>query len=584
VPQNRSKRSGAPKWEQLQARLLWPEQIAYEEIRPVVAFNQPVKERAEEVGVSAKSLSRKVQLFVQHGIPGLIPNDSRRSGDQRLLPQPLREHILQLKAEYPKFTSREIASICEVKFDRKVDHHTVERVLAWDQLPKLVGCHYARYYKFRDTEQRREAMLRLHLEGWTTKAIVGYLGVRRRTLYNFLKRWADDGVRGMGEKPRGPHLGARKATLPVVKKVKSLQEETAIGEFQMSAALKQQYGIELSPRTCGRIMAKNRDLYGITLPEKGPKPKREMPFAASRPHRYWSVDICYIEQHQVPDVVGPLYIITVLDNHSRAIISSAPSKKQDLWAYLLVLFTGIHVHGAPDAIVTDGGSVFKAKQAMEIYDALGITKEQIEARKPWQDYVESHFSVMKRMEAYKLEQATSWEKFCDVHARFIVDYNHQAHFAHLDREDGKRTPAEVLGWIHGRYVPIPTLSEIFELLYGKRTIDRSGYIRYQRWRLYSDEGLVGEQAAVWLMKETLTVTHVEQPIAQYVVDYKSDGRSFENMTELRAFPPHPTAQPRLFDEEIMSEVEWRKVIRLPDYARRKLAPSGPGPLQTRLFA
>jgi hypothetical protein len=41
----------------------------------------------------------------------------------------------------------------------------------------------------------------------------------------------------------------------------------------------------------------------------------------------------------------------------------------------------------------------------------------------------------------------------------------QVHFAHLERPDGKRTPVEVLGWVHGRYVPIPTLSQIFELIY-----------------------------------------------------------------------------------------------------------------------
>ena len=181
----RKKRAVSPEWENLQAQLLWPDQVAYEEIRPIVVLSQPVKERAEQLGVSTRTLSRKVQLFVQHGIPGLIPNDRRRTGDQRLLPQALREHILQLKAEYPKFSSREIASICEVKFDRKVDHHTVERVLARDRLPKLVGRRFLRYYKMLDTEQRREAMLRLHLEGWTTKAIVGYLGVPRRTLYNF---------------------------------------------------------------------------------------------------------------------------------------------------------------------------------------------------------------------------------------------------------------------------------------------------------------------------------------------------------------------------------------------------------------
>jgi putative transposase len=98
-------------------------------------------------------------------------------------------------------------------------------------------------------------------------------------------------VRGMGEKPRGPYLGARKVALPVVKKVKGIQEETAIGEFRMSAALKQQYGIDLSPRTCGRIMAKNRDLYGIEHLEKEEQPKKAMPFAAVRAHQFWSVDI-----------------------------------------------------------------------------------------------------------------------------------------------------------------------------------------------------------------------------------------------------------------------------------------------------
>jgi transposase len=255
VGRSKAKQTVSPEWERLQAKLLWPDQVAYEEIRPVVLLNQPIKDRAEEIGVSAKTLSHRVQLFVQHSIPGLIPNENRRSGDQRLLPQPLREYILQLKAEYPEFTSREIASICDVKFDRRVDHHTVERVLARDRLPKLVGRRFLRYAKMQDAEQRREAMLRLHLEGWTTKAIVGYLGVPRRTLYNFLTRWAEDGVRGMNERARGPRPGARKATLPVVKKVKNIQEESAIGEFRMAEALKQQYGIDISPRTCGRIMA-----------------------------------------------------------------------------------------------------------------------------------------------------------------------------------------------------------------------------------------------------------------------------------------------------------------------------------------
>lgn len=174
----RIKRLVSPEWEELQTHLLWPEQVLYEAIRPVVAFNQPIKQRAEELGVSTKTLSKRVHLFVQHGIPGLIPNDSRQTGDQRLLPQPMRDHILQLKAEYPPFTSREIASICEVKFDRNVDHHTVERVLARDPLPKITGRRYARYYKMREVQERREAMLRLHIEGWTTKRFLAIWAFR----------------------------------------------------------------------------------------------------------------------------------------------------------------------------------------------------------------------------------------------------------------------------------------------------------------------------------------------------------------------------------------------------------------------
>ncbi len=51
---------------------------------------------------------------------------------------------------------------------------------------------------------------------------------------------------------------------------------------------------------------------------------------------YWTVDIRYIEDHLLgPD---PIYSISIMDNFSRAILSSALSPKQDLTAYLIVLY------------------------------------------------------------------------------------------------------------------------------------------------------------------------------------------------------------------------------------------------------
>jgi len=141
-----------------------------------------------------------------------------------------------------------------------------------------------------EPEARREAMLRLHLEGWAVKAIVAYLEVSRRTVHAFLRRWAEEGTRGLADKSRA-RTRPRKATLPVAATIKQLQEQSAIGAFRMHAALKQR-GIDLSPAACGRIMALNRRLY--TLPQPPLPARREqkpMPFAATRRHEYWSVDI-----------------------------------------------------------------------------------------------------------------------------------------------------------------------------------------------------------------------------------------------------------------------------------------------------
>jgi hypothetical protein len=44
--------------------------------------------------------------------------------------------------------------------------------------------------------------------------------------------------------------------------IRALQENPELGECHIHQALKQ-VGIDLSPRTCGRILALNRKLYGL---------------------------------------------------------------------------------------------------------------------------------------------------------------------------------------------------------------------------------------------------------------------------------------------------------------------------------
>jgi hypothetical protein len=104
---------------------------------------------------------------------------------------------------------------------------------------------------------------------------------------------------------------------------------------------------------------------------------------------------------------GLIYVITILENCSRAVLASAVSRTKDLTAYLMVLYAAIRQHGSPEALVSDSDSVFKAKEAMRIYAALGIQKEQIDRKQAWQSYIETHCNVQRRMADWHVSKALS---------------------------------------------------------------------------------------------------------------------------------------------------------------------------------
>jgi len=144
-----------------------------------------------------------------------------------------------------------------------------------------------------------------------------------------------------------------------------------------------------------------------------------------------------------------IYVISILENFSRAILASAVSRTQDLTVYLMVLYAAIRQHGTPEALVSDGAGIFKAKEAMRIYAALGIRKEQIDKKQAWQSYIETHFNVQRRMADWHVAQAETWTDLVATHDRFVADYNYQIHWAHRDGQDSRHSPAEVLGWVQG---------------------------------------------------------------------------------------------------------------------------------------
>ena len=559
-------------WQQLELRVQSVGQRTYEIIRPVVLFGHSPAERAAATGTPERTVYRQVARFAQLGMASLVPPPKVEK--HRTLPPVIRQAILDLKREHPPLNTYEITTICWARFDHRPSPYTVKRILAENPPPPRTARRFPPYHQIADPAARRLAIIRLHIEGWNAKSIAAYLECHRDTVHATLRRWFTEGVEGLDDKSTAPKQHAHKVTLRAIATVKELQENPLLGEWRVHAALKR-LGIHLSPRTCGRVLALNRTLYGLATPTPTPKEPKPMPFAAGRRHQYWTMDIRYLD-HGLGD--GKVYCISILENYSRAILASGLSRSQDLTAYLMILFMAIRQHGAPEALVSDSGGVFLAKPAQAIYRALGIRKEEIDRKQPWQSYIETAFNVQRRMADWDFARSTTWDELLAAHDQWVADYNYQDHAAHRQRRPELRSPQALLHGVCGRLFGPEELHRVFARTRFGRVVDKAGYIRFRHWRLYGERGLTGDRVAVWLYAERLTLVFEDEPLAQYRVAYQPAKRRLKTVTEERLFEtPHQSPQPHLW---AWGKDDWVTVLRLPGYAprRRRIGEATQAPL------
>jgi hypothetical protein len=61
-----------------------------------------------------------------------------------------------------------------------------------------------------------------------------------------------------------------------------------------------------------------------------------------------------------------------------------------------------------------------------------------------------------------------------------------------------------LSWVTGTGYPDDEVRHVFTVRF-RRRLDPQGYVRFRRWRIYGERGLAGDEGAVWLKGENLTV-------------------------------------------------------------------------------
>jgi putative transposase len=155
---------------------------------------------------------------------------------------------------------------------------------------------------------------------------------------------------------------------------------------------------------------------------------------------------------------------------------------------------------------------------------LPIRKEQIDPRQSWQNYREAHFGIMRRLADYSLNKAPTLDEMKKAHRKFIRDYNTQIHFAHRERNDNRHSPQDVLRGVLARTLPAPTLARIFFATEFTRHLDRSGYIRFRRWRFYAESGLAKQEVQVSFYTSTLKIEYQETELAFYTMEWEDNKR------------------------------------------------------------
>jgi putative transposase len=316
-------------------------------------------------------------------------------------------------------------------------------------------------------------------------------------------------------------------------------------------------------------MALNRQFHDAPGPWQSKKdevePDTTPKYLLYRPQyrqEFWFIDVRYLVQLEGRWT----YSLCIIEGYSRTILAGMASEHQDLTAVLQILFAALSEYGCPEAIVSDSAGVFRANHYLAILKGLDIDPKYIEKGKPWQNLVEAQFKIQLRLADFKFEQAKTFEEIQERHTEFIETFNTTRHYAHQEREDGRRTPAQVLAWVRGRMVEPERLQRLFRYVQFTRTVNRYGFVSIQRFFIYAEQGLSRQRVSIWIYEGNLQIEYQETLLAQYHGDYDWRKKGLQEVSQPTLYQT-PFASPQLEMFEL-DEEQWLKV-RQRSYQRRQ---------------
>ncbi|HMW02030.1 MAG TPA: DDE-type integrase/transposase/recombinase [Acidobacteriota bacterium] len=269
-------------------------------------------------------------------------------------------------------------------------------------------------------------------------------GVSRQTFYKY-RRLAEAGT--LGDCKCAPHRHGRTTPATTVERVLAARQAyPTYGKKRLASVLRQQ-GIPISANTVQRILRAHRQLL-VTKPRRRRTWQR---FEAIAPNVIWTIDICYLytkKRHGFD-----LYLISILDDHSRKVVASGVFARQTVSEVAAVLKSAILAVGIPQTLVCDNGKQFTCGELRRLCHRLGLELDYAPKYYPQYKGKIERFFRTAQAEMPRAETATEAEL---AHAAWIEVYNHtRLHSAVLDSAGGEHPPQFRFAWKASAARPFP---------------------------------------------------------------------------------------------------------------------------------
>ena len=153
-----------------------------------------------------------------------------------------------------------------------------------------------------------------------------------------------------------------------------------------------------------------------------------------RANQVWCADITYIPMRR-----GFLYLVAVMDWHTRAVLSWRLSNSMDSAFCVEALTEALSRYGTPEIFNTDQGSQFTSEEFTDVLSGAGV-RISMDGRGRWMDnvFIERLWRSLKYESVYLREFETGLDAQCEIE-KWIRFYNMERPHSFF----GDKTPMEV---------------------------------------------------------------------------------------------------------------------------------------------